>query len=250
LPSTAYACAEPATGQVLGCRSGRYRTLGWACARGKEHRGTTIANDSWVGFVRGYRSSWGVSVQSGRKNQWADERSMHGATPEYAGASAKSIAWERPVVAVTARETIFEYAHVLAGQTALILGGASNVGAYAAQFAKRGCDGFWCRCRVCPRTGCREVLDYRRTGFEEGLMCVGPIIDTVGGKVRERWFGVLSPTGILVSVGSLPSEEMTRRLYGPSMVFFLVEVTTDRLDTADYSITGNGRAGWHDAAGG
>jgi hypothetical protein len=73
-------------------------------------------------------------------------------------------------------------------------------------------------------------------------MCVGPIIDTVGGKVRERWFGVLSPTGILVSVGSLPSEEMTRRLYGPSMVFFLVEVTTDRLDTADYSITGNGRA--------
>ena len=38
---------------------------------------------------------------------------------------------------VTAWQMLFDYAHVTAGQTVLIHGGAGNVGAYAVQLAKR-----------------------------------------------------------------------------------------------------------------
>ena len=70
-----------------------------------------------------------------------------GAYAEYALASATMLAPKPkhlsfieaasvPVVAVTAWQMLFEYAHAVAGQTVLILGGAGNVGAYAVQLAK------------------------------------------------------------------------------------------------------------------
>ncbi len=66
---------------------------------------------------------------------------------EYACASAKMVARKparlndlqaasAPVVAVTASQILFEYAHAAAGQTVLIHGAAGNVGAYAVQLAK------------------------------------------------------------------------------------------------------------------
>ena len=42
-----------------------------------------------------------------------------------------------PVVAVTAWQMLFDYAHVTAGQNVLIHGAAGNVGAYAVQLAKQ-----------------------------------------------------------------------------------------------------------------
>jgi NADPH:quinone reductase-like Zn-dependent oxidoreductase len=42
-----------------------------------------------------------------------------------------------PVVAVTAWQTLFEYAQVKPGQTVLIHGAAGNVGAYAVQLVRQ-----------------------------------------------------------------------------------------------------------------
>jgi NADPH:quinone reductase-like Zn-dependent oxidoreductase len=71
-----------------------------------------------------------------------------GANAEFADASAGMVAKKPrslshleaasvPVVAVTACQMLFEYAHVVAGQSILILGAGGNVGAYAVQLAAR-----------------------------------------------------------------------------------------------------------------
>src|ERR1700746_1868806 len=67
-----------------------------------------------------------------------------GANAEFAVASAGMVAKKPrslsyleaasvPVVAVTAWQMLFEYTHVVAGQSVLILGAGGNVGAYAVQ---------------------------------------------------------------------------------------------------------------------
>lgn len=168
-----------------------------------------------------------------------------GAYAEYACASAKMIARKpksldfvaaasAPVVAVTAWQMLFEYARVGGGQTVLIHGAGGNVGAYAVQMAKNACihaiataserDADYVR-----QLGAEEVIDYRKARFEEVVKPVDAVIDTVGGDVRERSLRVLKPAGKLITVASPPPEEMKRE-YGERVVFFLVEVTTTRLD--------------------
>jgi len=103
-----------------------------------------------------------------------------------------------PVVAVTAWQMLFEYAHVVAGQSVLILGAGGNVGAYAVQFAARtgldtvaiagskDLDFAW-------SLGAKTTLDYRAVNFEEAIPPVDVLIDTVGGETLERSFGKLNP---------------------------------------------------------
>lgn len=167
-----------------------------------------------------------------------------GAYTEYALASAAMVARKPqdlsdveaasvPVVAVTAWQTLFDYAQAKAGQTVLIHGGAGNVGAYAVQLASQAelhvvataasNDATYVR-----SLGAARVLDYRSTRFEDEVSAVDIVIDTVGGETRERSIKVLKPGGILVSVVS-PFPE-TPKAPGVRTAFFIVEVTTGRLD--------------------
>ena len=66
--------------------------------------------------------------------------------------------------------------------------------------------------------------------FEEVVLPIDVVIDTVGGDTRERSFGIIKPGGMLVSVVSEPMSER-HQSNGVRAVFFLVEVTTARLDT-------------------
>ena len=167
-----------------------------------------------------------------------------GAYAEYAVASAGMMAPKprklnyleaasAPVVAVTAWQMLFDYAHAQAGQTVLIHGGAGNVGAYAVQLAREA------KLNVIATAsandinyvrglGANTVLDYHGGRFEDSAHAVDIVIDTVGGTTQERSFRVLKPGGILVSVVSPVSEE-TAKKYRVKAVFFYVEVTTDRL---------------------
>jgi NADPH:quinone reductase-like Zn-dependent oxidoreductase len=139
-----------------------------------------------------------------------------------------------PVVAVTAWQMIFEYAQVTAGQTALVQGAAGNVGAYAVQLATRagvhvigtaaGRDADYVR-----ELGAEKVIDYSTDRFEDFVSGVDAVIDTVGGEIRERSFGVLKKGGILVSVVS-PKPQEVKRPNDVRMTFFIVEVTTARLN--------------------
>jgi NADPH:quinone reductase-like Zn-dependent oxidoreductase len=142
-----------------------------------------------------------------------------------------------PVVAVTAWQMLFEYARVAPGQTALVLGGAGNVGAYAVQLARNA------QVDVIATASSRDVdyvrslgavrvVDYKKSRFEDVVPQVDVIIDTVGRESRDRSFVVLKRGGILVSVvSSSPIPEELAQHYGVKAVFFIVEVTTGRLNT-------------------
>jgi NADPH:quinone reductase-like Zn-dependent oxidoreductase len=180
----------------------------------------------------------------------ATNEQFTGAYAEYALASAGMMAQKpkalnfleaasAPVVAVTAWQMLFDYAKATPGQRVLIQGAAGNVGAYAVQLAKQA----GLRVIATAAThdveyvrslGAEIVVSYESTRFEQGLSQAGIgaldiVIDTVGGETRERSFLVLKHGGILVSVVS-PIPKETAERYGIRVAFFLVEVTTARLN--------------------
>lgn len=182
-----------------------------------------------------------------------------GAHAEYALASADMVSHKPrrlthveaasvPVVAVTAWQMLFEYAHVVAGQSVLILGAAGNVGAYAVQFAASAGVNVDAMARAQDAEfvrglGAELVVNYQKQNyqkqdyqkqddqkqqFEEAAPLVDVVIDTVGGETRERSLRRLKPGGILVSV---VSPEPLPPSSGVRSVFFYAEVTTARLNT-------------------
>jgi NADPH:quinone reductase-like Zn-dependent oxidoreductase len=169
-----------------------------------------------------------------------------GGYAEYALASAASVAKKPkslsfieaasvPVVAVTAWQMLFDYAHAADGQKVLILGAGGNVGAYAVQLARNA--GLEVAATASSgdldyvrQLGAVTVID-RQARFEELAPAVDVVLDTVGGDTRMRSLSVLKPGGILVSVVSSPMPTDAAAKAGVKAVFFFVDVTTDRLNT-------------------
>lgn len=168
-----------------------------------------------------------------------------GAYADFAVASAAKIAHKPaeldvvdaaslPVVAVTAWQALFEEAKLTRGQSVLIHGAAGNVGAYAVQLARQK------GIRVIATAGtedvafakvlgAEQVIDYRNTDFATVVQRVDAVIDLVGGETQTRSFDVLEPGGALISAHSQPDQALASR-HGVRAAFFLVNVTTERLD--------------------
>ncbi len=113
---------------------------------------------------------------------------------------------------VTAWVALFDMAHLEAGQRVLIQGGAGGVGSLAVQLAR------WKGAHVIATTstdnveyvqsiGADEVVDYTAVKFEDVVHDVDAVIDTVGGEITARSWGVLKPGGIMVVVAGAPDTE-------------------------------------------
>jgi NADPH:quinone reductase-like Zn-dependent oxidoreductase len=170
-------------------------------------------------------------------------KQFSGAYAEYAVASADMVARKpkslnfnqaasAPVVAVTAWQMLFEYGQLKSGQSVLIHGAAGNVGAYAVQLAKQA--GLQVHAIAGPNDldyvrglGADSVVNYKTERFEDLVPKVDAVLDSIGGETQHRSFSVLKPGGILVSVVT-PSPGQHE---GFRSLFFLVEVTTGRLNT-------------------
>jgi NADPH:quinone reductase-like Zn-dependent oxidoreductase len=138
-----------------------------------------------------------------------------------------------PVVAVTAWQMVFDCAQLSSGQAVLVHGGAGNVGGYAVQLAKRAGAVVIATASVendsyVRRLGADGVIDYRVRRFEERVKEIDAVLDTVGGETLDRSYGVLKRGGIVVSSAAQPSRERAEQ-HGVRAVFFLVQVTTERL---------------------
>lgn len=181
----------------------------------------------------------------GDKVYGATNSQFVGGYAEYALASAsmiankpKSLSFEEaasaPIVAVTAWQMLFDYAKARPGQSVLIQGAAGNVGAYAVQLARQaGLHVFATASSddvlFVGGLGAEKVIDYKTTRFEDVVPQVDIVLDIVGGDTRRRSLKIIKPGGILVSVVSQPMPE-DQRQGTVQTVFFLVEVTTERLD--------------------
>ncbi len=140
-----------------------------------------------------------------------------------------------PVIAVTALQMLFDYAQAQTGQSVLIHGAGGNVGAYAVQLAQ------FAGLRVFATASSKEslfleslgagitIVDYTTTRFEDVMPHVDIVLDMVGGDTRQRSFQCIKSGGILVSVVSGTSSDPVLPP-GVRSVFFLVEVTTQRLE--------------------
>jgi len=239
---------EPAAGQVLV----RVKAAGVGPWDALIREGKSVVNPP-LPLILGSDFSGVVELAGSGASDFKPGDEIYGATnpqfidayAEFACTSAKMIARKpanltylqaasAPVVAVTASQILFEYAHAVAGQTALIHGAAGNVGAYAVQLAKNA--GLHVIATAASRDaayvrslGAEKIVDYEDARFEEAVPPVDIVVDTIGGEVRERSLRVLNPGGILVSVASPIPQEMAQR-YGDRVIFFLVEVTTSRLN--------------------
>jgi NADPH:quinone reductase-like Zn-dependent oxidoreductase len=146
-----------------------------------------------------------------------------GAYAQYAIASANTIAHKPaglsfeqaatlPVGGVTAWTGLFTAGTLQSGQRVLVQGGAGGVGSLAVQLAR------WKGAHVIATTstanvdhvrslGADEVIDYTTTRFEDAVGDVDLVLDTVGGEISDRSWGVLKAGGILVVVAGRPDLE-------------------------------------------
>jgi NADPH:quinone reductase-like Zn-dependent oxidoreductase len=122
----------------------------------------------------------------------------------------------------TAWRVLFDAAKVEAGQRVLIQGAAGGVGAFAVQLAR------WKGAEVIGTTstanvefvrslGAETVIDYTTTRFEEVVEAVDVVIDTVGGEVLNRSFGVVKRNGKILSIVEEPNQALaeTHGVYAP-----------------------------------
>jgi NADPH:quinone reductase len=110
-----------------------------------------------------------------------------------------------PLAALTAWQALFDTAHLQAGQTVFISGGAGGVGHYAIQLAK------WKGAQVITTTSTRNVefvrglgadivIDYTQQAFADGIKDVDVVLDTIGGDVLKDSFKVVKRGGSIVSL--------------------------------------------------
>ena len=123
-----------------------------------------------------------------------------------------------PCAAITAWQTLFDSAQLVAGQTVLIHGAAGGVGTMAVQLAK------WRGAHVIgtasahnhaflQELGADEVIDYTTTRFEEVVAPVDVVFDTVGGETLWRSGNLLKPGGHLRTIADDSAPELATK-YG------------------------------------
>ncbi len=124
-----------------------------------------------------------------------------------------------PLVSLTAWQALFEAGELEQGQTVLIHGAAGGVGHVAVQLAK------WCGARVIGTARGRDRdylcalgidahVDFETTRFEDVVRDVDLVLDTLGGEVQRRSWGVLKTGGMLVSLRTTSDLAENARAYG------------------------------------
>jgi NADPH:quinone reductase-like Zn-dependent oxidoreductase len=104
------------------------------------------------------------------------------------------------------------------GQTVLIHGAGGAVGGVAVQVAHgRGAKVIGTAAAASlhrvKEYGADQAIDYAASPFEKSVQSVDAVLDTVGGDVQQRSFGVLKPGGVLVAITQPPSEEQAAKYH-------------------------------------
>ncbi len=117
-----------------------------------------------------------------------------------------------PLAGMTAWQPVFDIAQVQSGERVLIHGAGGGVGTFATQLAKNqgayvigtaGPD----KAEHLQAIGVDEHINHREQPFEEVVRDVDVVIDTAGGDLPQRSYGVLKEGGRLVTSAAMLSPE-------------------------------------------
>lgn len=136
-----------------------------------------------------------------------------------------------PIGALTAWQGLFERAHLKAGETVLVHGGAGGVGVYAVQLAKNHgarviatvSSG---NLQFAKALGADRVIDYRTMPFESAAGKVDVVFDTVGGETLQQSWSILKDGGRMVTIAADVEGTTDDRA---KSAFFIVEPRRDQL---------------------
>jgi len=136
-----------------------------------------------------------------------------------------------PISGLTAWQALFDHGNLQAGHKVLIQGGAGGVGTLAIQL------GVWkgafvvttvseANIRFVQELGANEIIDYRKTRFEEVVSDADVVLDLVGGDTLRRSFGAIKQGGRVITIAT--SSESTK---DPKVkdAFFIVESNRQQL---------------------
>ncbi|MEU9045665.1 MULTISPECIES: NADP-dependent oxidoreductase [unclassified Kitasatospora] len=141
-----------------------------------------------------------------------------------------------PLVALTAWQGLVEHASLSEGQKVLIHAGSGGVGSIAIQLARHlgahitttvSADGV---AQACEH-GAHQVVDYRTEKFEDVDGDFDVVLDTLGGEVQERSYGVLKPGGVLVSTVWVPAAHEAAERHGIRVEPFFMRPSGEQLET-------------------
>ena len=136
-----------------------------------------------------------------------------------------------PISGLTAWQALFEHGKLTAGQKVLIHGGAGGVGSFAIQLA------VWKGAFVATTVsepnigfvqslGASEVIDYRKTKFEEQVRDADLVLDLVGGDTFRRSFSAIKEGGKVITVATSSESADDPKV---KAAFFIVEPSREQL---------------------
>ena len=122
-----------------------------------------------------------------------------------------------PLAGLTAWQTLFTAGGLTSGQKVLIHAAAGGVGSLAVQLAKL--TGAYVIGTASEKNhafvrklGADRVIDYATQRFEDEVLELDLVLDTMGGETQERSWKTLKRGGILVSIAEKPSQEKAASL--------------------------------------
>jgi NADPH:quinone reductase-like Zn-dependent oxidoreductase len=138
-----------------------------------------------------------------------------------------------PLVGGSAVQAIMDHLKVQSGQRILIHGGAGGIGSIAVQIAKHLgayviATAFTEDVNFVAGLGADEVVDTKKDAFDRVVSNVDGVLDTVGGDVATKSYGVLRHGGVLVSMVAQPDERLMKEK-GVTAISQFTQPTTERL---------------------
>ena len=138
-----------------------------------------------------------------------------------------------PLVGGSAVQAIIDHLNVQRGQRILIHGAAGGVGSIALQIAKHlGAHVIGTALtpdvETVEQLGADQVIDTSSRDFTKEVRDVDGVLDTVGGDVAEKSYGVIRRGGTLVSMVAEPDEKRMKET-GVKMINQFSQPNTDRL---------------------
>ena len=158
--------------------------------------------DEVYGLIDGYRDGWAAEYVAIEARSLAPKP----ATVDFVEAAAI------PQAGLTSWQALFDHGHLKSGQTVVIHGAGSGVGAVGVQLARWAGAHVIGTGRASARQraldfGADEFVDLEQDGWEKAAGQVDLVYDAIGGDVLARSPAMVKPGGAVVSVMAPPQTD-------------------------------------------